>query len=293
MMNQHMQWQDETDCTRHSARRRGAVVRRSLATALALTLGGMALPGQAADPASLTVTAGMAVGAVYPGSDHYAALPVTDVEGQYRSDDWGTFTVGVLHGARWDMLTGDNVGLAMLLDYDRGRDERIRTLGGHDTTLMGMGDLGGTPETGLELSYRLAPFRVYVKGVQAVRERTYGGEGLGRTSHLDFGLDGGFPLSEVLTLRGNVFATWSDSGDARGHFGVTPSQAAQTGFAVYRPGAGVRQVTVETVVNYQWTPEVSVQTGVEISRLTGEATDSPLAEKTLAGMAFMSASYRF
>lgn len=74
---------------------------------------------------------------------------------------------------------------------------------------------------------------------------------------------------------------------------MTPQQAAQTGFSAYYPDAGIRQVTAEAALNYQWTPSLAFQGGVEVYRLTGDAADSPLVEKTVAGMAFLSGSYRF
>ena len=243
--------------------------------------------------ASVTVGAGLEVAPAYQGASQYVAQPVYDVAGEYHSAGWGSFSLGMLHGARWDLPLPSPFGVALLMDYDDGRKERISALGSHDDTLRGMGDLGGSLEAGLELSYTLAPFTAYVKGLQATRARHYGGESLGHTATVDMGVREGYGLSDDLSFSGNLYATWANSGYVRGYFGVTPEQAARSGYADYHPDAGLKQVTAEVALNYQWTPSVALQTGVEIYRLTKDAADSPLTAKTLAGMAFMSASYRF
>ncbi|MEL5428868.1 MipA/OmpV family protein [Serratia nevei] len=262
--------------------------------ALAATLGLLSPLSHAdSDVASVTVGAGMAVAPAYEGSSHYAAQPVYDVVGRYHNADWGQFTLGLAHGARWQLPLSEPFGVALLLGYDHGRDERISTLGGHNNQLRGMSDLGGSLEAGLELSYQLAPFKVYVKGMQATRERHYGGESLGHTAYVDMGVKEDYAVSDQLTLSGNVYTTWANSGYERGYFGVTPLQSRRSGYAAYRPDSGIKQVTAEMALNYQWTPSVAFQTGIEVYRLTGDAADSPLVEKTLASMAFVSASYRF
>ena len=247
----------------------------------------------AASDFSGSVGMGIGVAPAYEGSSHYVAQPVYELNGAYDSKDWGAFSLGLTRGARWQLPLSSSVGVAVLMDYDRGRDERIGTLGGHNTQLRGMGDLGGALEAGLELSYQWAPVKIYVKGMQATRERYYGGESLGYTAHVDMGVSGDYPVTEQLTVIGNLYTTWANSGYQRGYFGVTPTQSVRSGFTAYHPEAGVKSVTLEAALNYQWTPNVAFQTGVEVSRLTGDAADSPLAEKTLAGMAFVSTSYHF
>lgn len=247
----------------------------------------------AQDGGTVKARMGVAVSPAYEGASQYAAEPVYDLAGEYRTTQWGTFSLGVIHGGRWQLPLSGPVGVALLMGYDRGRDERIRTLGGDNTHLMGMGDLGGSLEGGAELSYQFSAFRGYIKGMQAARSRQYGGDALGHTAHVDMGVDGHYPLSEQLTLSGNLFTTWANSGYMQGYFGVTQPQSERTGFASYAPGEGMKQVTMETALNYQWTSAVALQTGVELSRLTGDAKDSPLVDNALAGLVFVSASYTF
>jgi Outer membrane protein V len=263
--------------------------------ASALALGAALSPASHAEmkDTSVSVSAGFAVAPAYQGASHYVALPLYDLEGHLATDSWGAFTLGVVHGARWDLPLPSPFGVALLMDYDYGRKERLSALGSHDDHLRGMGDLGGSLEAGLELSYRMNPVRVYVKGMSATRERHYGGENLGRTAYVDLGVSRDYAINDQVTLQGNVFATWANGGYQRGYFGVTPLQAARTHFAAYHLGSGLKQFTARLALNYQWSPSWSFQAGGEAYRLAGDAADSPLVDKALAGMMFMGASYRF
>lgn len=50
---------------------------------------------------------------------------------------------------------------------------------------------------------------------------------------------------------------------------------------------------LNTALNYQLTREIAFQGGVGIYTLLGDAANSPIVEKKVAGVAFLSASYRF
>ncbi|EOZ0886306.1 MipA/OmpV family protein [Serratia marcescens] len=96
-----------------------------------------------------------------------------------------------------------------------------------------------------------------------------------------------------MTLIGNLSTTWANSGYQRGYFGVTSLQAQHSAFSAYRPGSGFKDATLTAALNYQWRPNVAFQAGVGVTRLLGDAADSPIVEKTTSGMAFTSASYSF
>lgn len=178
-----------------------------------LALCGMPLSGYAdAEGGAVGVTAGVAVKPAYVGSSHYAPQPVYDLDGRYVSAQWGTFRLGLIQGARWQLPVASPLGIALLLAYDAGRDERIRTLGGHNTQLIGMGDLDGALEAGAELSYQFAPLRAYIRGMLAVRSRDYGDEALGHTAYVEMGLDGEQALDAQWTVTGNLYATWANDG---------------------------------------------------------------------------------
>lgn len=243
--------------------------------------------------ASLKLSGGMAVAPVYQGASSYSAVPLYDIQAGYDKSAWGDFSLGLIDGARWQLPLSGPFGIALLAGYDDGRDEEAKTLSGRNKRLKGMGDLDGALEAGIELSYKFDPFHAFVKGMQATKARRYGDEDLGHTAYVDLGVAAVYSLSEALTLSSDLSTTWANSGYQRGYFGVTQRQAQQTSFAAYRPGSGFKQVTLNGVLNYQWTPEIAFQAGAGIYTLLGDAAKSPIVEKKVAGVAFLSASYSF
>ncbi|RMN21568.1 hypothetical protein ALQ63_03054 [Serratia plymuthica] len=243
--------------------------------------------------ASLKLSGGMAVAPVYQGASSYSAVPLYDIQAGYDKSAWGDFSLGLIDGARWQLPLSGPFGIALLAGYDDGRDEEVKTLSGRNKRLKGMGDLDGTLEAGIELSYKFDPFHAFVKGMQATKARRYGDEDLGHTAYVDLGVAAVYSLSEALTLSSDLSTTWANSGYQRGYFGVTQRQAQQTSFAAYRPGSGFKQVTLNGVLNYQWTPEIAFQAGAGIYTLLGDAAKSPIVERKVAGVAFLSASYSF
>ncbi len=278
--------------TTHTTRRR-----RHLLLMLGCLLG--PLVAQAADgtdplASSLSVGVGLAAGPAYEGASTYSATPLPLLKAVAPTGAWGTFTAAFPEGLRWDLPLGDVYGIALLGNYDAGRKESIRTLSGHDHHLRGMGDLGGTPVAGVELSMNYAPYRFFLRGMQALRERHYGGEDLGRTAYADLGVSSSVPLADDLRMDIASYVTWSDRHDMMARFGVTPEQARRTGFSAHSPDAGLRGVTVVWGLGWQWTPEVSLEGGVRLNTLTATGhTTNPMTEKTTSATVFMNALYTF
>lgn len=269
------------------SRTRGAL----LAAGLLLTP--LAAFARGASP-SFSLGAGTMVAPVYDGSSSYTATLLPVLRAVAPTQDFGTFTAAFPEGLRWDLPVGDTLGVALLGNYDMGRKERIRTFSGHNTHLRGMGDLGGTAQAGLELSLNLEPYRLFVRGMQALRDRQYGGRDLGRTAYLDAGLGSEIPLGNDLTMDTETFVTWSDRDDMMARYGVTPAQAAHSGFHAHQVGGGLRGVTMQWGLDWQWTQQVSIGGGVRLTALSSSAArNSPLVDKTVGGGLFMNALYTF
>ncbi len=64
------------------------------------------------------------------------------------------------------------------------------------------------------------------------------------------------------TLGGSVSGTWVTGAYMRSYFGVTPTQAAATGYPIYRPGSGFKDVCLSLNANYLLSEQWSVVTAV-------------------------------
>lgn len=69
-------------------------------------------------------------------------------------------------------------------------------------------------------------------------------------------------------------------------FGVTAAQAAASGYAPYRPQAGVRDLRANVALPYQVMPRWSMTAAVSVDTLVGDARDSPLTRdaSTVSGV---------
>ncbi len=268
-------------------------MKKSLAISTSVLLLLLPFVSQAEDgKAFLTLGGGIAFAPAYQGADKYRPTAIYDINVGYSHGNWGSVSLGN-NGLSWALPLDEPFGVALLLDYDSGRDEVIKTLDGRDKTLKGMGDLGGALQAGVELSYQLDPFRTYIKALQATKKRHYGGEDLGRTLLAELGVGTITPLNDQFSLQTNLSTTWANSGYQRGYFGVTPEQAKRTAFSTWRPGSGFKDVTFSAALNYDWTQNIALQAGAGVTALVGDAANSPIVEKKVAGLSFVSASYSF
>ena len=62
----------------------------------------------------------------------------------------------------------------------------------------------------------------------------------------------------------------------RSFFGVTPAQAAASGYPVYTPSSGFKDVTLSLNGNYRIATQWSLVANVSYERLLADAADIPL-----------------
>lgn len=126
--------------------------------------------------------------------------------------------------------------------------------------------------------------------------------GLGATRILSGDVDGTlvdatlalpFRPSSRLTLIPSIGTTWADGAYARAYFGVTPAQAAASGLPAFRPGDGIKDVSASLSANYRLNDKVTLGATGVISKLTGDAKDSPIVVDPTQPAAFVSIAYRF
>jgi len=250
-----------------------------------------AMPALAGE-GSFAVGAGLATAPAYQGAKQYLLLPAFQVAAGYKSDQWGSFSAGV-DGLRWQLSPDSMFNLALLAGYDAGRKEDPHSFGRRDNSLQGMGKLSGSLTGGLELGLNLDAYRFYLKGMQGLKKRAYGGEDLGHTLTVELGINTDYALSDTLSLDYGVSTTWANSGYHRGYFGVTDQQAQSSKFAAYRPDSGMQKAEAKTSLTYAFTPNIALTAGVVVSSLLGDAAKSPITEKKVAVGGFTLLNYQF
>lgn len=207
----------------------------------------------------------------YEGSPNRRTLVAPDLTLSYRSRDWGSVEFGQ-RGLTWNAVEAGQFRLALVARFDLGRrdsDPPPLNPSPGDKRLAGMGKVPATTEAGVGIGY--GPVMVVAR--QTVGER--GPKG----AQVDMSVEVPWLLSERLSLRAAVVATWANRHTLQTSFGVTPEQARATSFSVYTPKAGCRKVEASVGAEYALASDWKLQANVGFSRLGADAAASPLVRR--------------
>jgi outer membrane protein len=192
----------------------------------------------------------------------YGRLTVTNVSG-FRTRSEGE----VARGASLDLLSNPRMRLSLALRLDRGRDE------GSAAAFRGLGDVRTTVRLHANLQWRLGgPLSLGANwNLDAL------GKGGGHGGSVGLGWDMPLDPRSAIHWYGGV----SLAGDRymQSYFGVTPEQAAVSGYPVYQPRAGLRAAEVNISYRTDLAPDWLLIASVSASHLLGPAAASPLTRK--------------
>jgi MipA family protein len=224
--------------------------------------------GPISGSSEVLVGLGVGRGPAYLGSDERKtrALPIIAAR-------WSNGWFAGLGGVGYRFNAGDPLSWGLRLTLDPGRDEDDAD------ALRGMGDIEARPEFGVFASYRLLP------GLMLGSSLRYG-SGNGRDGLLaDVSLRGSVPVSSRVRLTAGITATAANTRSMQSAFGVDAAQALNSGYGLYHPGSGWRDIGVQAGGMVLLQPNLMLFLGVNARTLVGDARDSPLTrERTGAGV---------
>lgn len=232
--------------------------RRSLT--LALACGSFALTAAAFGAQWEGTLGGGAVYAPdYLGSDDYEWTPFPAFEATY--DD--TLFVSMRSGIGWNVVNRDNWTLAPFIGYTFGRD--------NTGDINSLEEVDGGATAGLRLGYQNGNWR-YSGSAEAPFTGDVDGYRLAaRATHVTR-----FSERSVLTLGPELAYTSDEWTDAM--FGVSPGDSARSGIATYSADDGAFSIGANATLSYYLTRQWSVTGLVGVSKLTGDASDSPIID---------------
>lgn len=232
-----------------------------------------------------TVGGGVAVGPRYSGSDENMVSPMIAIDYALASG----FYVSSLRGIGYGASAGP-FSYSAALGYRAPRKENGKHSFGSGRAskyLRGMGDVKGAATANLSLGYAV------VDGLEVNLHTALA------LSGRDSGNTYGAGLTGTLLKSGNDTVTLSlgfelaDSKYAQAYFGVTPQQAINSGYKVYRPKSGLFQAEVAM----SWQHKIDAHWGVTgmlgVTGLLRDAANSPLARRSTSPTAAVYASYTF
>lgn len=245
----------------------------------------------AEQPWSLAMGAGLGMAPLYEGSRAYNLSPLPYLQGAWTSQSLGQFSLGNA-GLGWTPLGNEQWQATLLLAPDSGRHETFShsNLRGTDADrnhLAGMGAIHSTLEAGIALQYQVATLGFSLQAMQDVLERGHKG------IWIDLGVARAFELTPRWNSSVNLQTRWADSDYMQSLFGVDDRQAANSGFARYAPGAGIKSVSLGGTLNYAVSDHWMLVMMLNGSELVGDAGRSPIVQQRFMLSSALGSAYRF
>lgn len=100
-------------------------------------------------------------------------------------------------------------------------------------------------------------------------------------------------MSERFKVIPSVSVEWANAKYMKSYFGINAQQAARSGLSEYRPSAGFKDVSLRVGFSYELTKTWSITGAAGVSRLMGDAADSPLVRRKSQAVGALGVAYRF
>jgi outer membrane scaffolding protein for murein synthesis (MipA/OmpV family) len=214
------------------------------------------------EPLHISIGGGAIYAPTYLGSDDYEADPLPLFDLRYTD----RFFLSTRDGLGMNLAPqGSNWRAGPVLKYRMARDQD------DDRALRGMGDVDAAGEAGGYVHYDLRPFTLGAE----LRQGFGGHEGaIG-----DLFATWSTRLSDSLMLTVGPKATLASRDFTETYFGVTPGQAARTGYRAYAPDGAFMSYGLGASLRYRVNDYLSLGGFAGIDRIAGDAADSPLVEQ--------------
>lgn len=236
------------------------------------------------------VLMGVAAVPEYEGSRHTRVQPVLGGEVYYRPGVGASVALGS-RGLVWTPWQTQAGSASLGLSVDPGRvdhgDRKLTPAGLRpgSADLRGMGEVDMTALVSASGSVTLGPASLTGSLRQAVSSH--------RGTLVEVGLALPWQLHRHAKLTLTPGVTWADQRHMQAYFGVTPQQSAASGYSAFEAGAGVKSQHLVLDFDMAFSRHWHVQALLRVQRLTGDAADSPIVQRTRQASGMLAARYEF
>jgi outer membrane scaffolding protein for murein synthesis (MipA/OmpV family) len=259
--------------------------RTLLALALAAAAGGA--QAQAFDAVRLYAVpleagqglAGVAViaGHEYLGSDERKTMVLPALSYQ-----WGNgWFAGTGNGIGYKFPSSPDMQYGFRVTLDLGRNESASPV------LKGMGDIDMRPEIGAFFNYFISQDWFLTTSFR------YGAGNDRNGAQTDIGIGWSSQVAPHWRVGLGVAATYASGDYMQAFYGVTAAQSANTGYAVYSPGAGWRDVRGNAALTYSFNADWSLTGALTVRSLQGDVKRSPIVNEDTPVAGVLSLNYSF
>lgn len=261
------------------------MIARTVIAAL-LALGAFRADAQSPGPAQGDWSVSLGVGALvapeYPGSESFAVTPVPLIDVSYRAGLplLDTVFLNSRDGLGIVMLRQGPFSFGGAVGYAPGRDED------EAARLHGLGDIDAAARASLFVEADFGAVSLSLRGDRALGDQEGTTVTAGAAYHQR--------VVEKLAMVARIETVWADDDHMQQWFGIDGEQAARSAvFDAYEAEAGFQSVSLSVTGVYDLTETWKVNATVGITRLLGDAADSPITERENQPYGLLGLSYRF
>ncbi|MET0350437.1 MAG: MipA/OmpV family protein [Rhizobacter sp.] len=255
----------------------------SLAAALAVSATAHAQPVAPDNQWSVTLGLGVLSTPEYAGSDNQKVTPVPVLVATNGRWFLGALpATGVPFGIGYNLLQTSQwrFGVAVGSGFAQPREEK------DDARLAGLGDIDATAQ--------LAAFGSFTEQwftARAAVTTDIGGNGHGTYGLVD--LEGKYRVNERFAVSIAPGITVADRRNQQTFFGIDASQSARSGRPEYHTEGGLNSVRLAFGAEYRLSPQWGLGARAVVSKLRGDAADSPITQDTTQNTFSLFTTYRF
>lgn len=227
--------------------------------------------------ARVTMGLGVAETARYVGSDQQR-LRLMPVLNATWSNGW---FAGFPRGIGYNFSADPRIEYGLKLGVDMGRKSNV------SPALNGLGNIGARPEPGAFVNYSLSKELRLTTGLRY---------GAGRDSQgmlLDAGLHYHIPVDDKQAMTVGVSTTYANSNYMQSYYGVNATQSASSGYAMYTPGAGIREIDLTASYRYKLDRQWSLLTGATLGQLGSAVKAAPMTRSNAHNSVYLQTNYTF
>lgn len=223
--------------------------------------------------------AGLAVipGHEYLGSDQRKTWVFPALSYQWKN---GWFA-GTDNGVGYKFDSPPNMQYGLRVTADLGRNENAAT------ALAGMGDIEVRPEVGGFFNYFITPDWFLTTSFR------YGAGNDRNGAQTDVGMGWSSQLAPQWRGAVGVGATYVNASYMQAFYGVSAAQSATSGYGVYAPGAGWRDVRTTASLTYFFNAEWSLTAAATVRWLQEQVKASPIVNETMPISGLLAVGYTF
>jgi MipA family protein len=202
--------------------------------------------------------------------------PLLDLE--YKN---GRFYASTSRGVGYNLVDSEQFTFGAGLAYTPARKEK------DDLRRRGLGDVKATGLVLLTAGWSPLDGLINFYGSAALATRRENG------AFYTLGTNIGFPLYGSLSGFVDLSTTFGDKKYMASRYGVTPANAAPSGYAVFTPGAGIVNAAVSVGVQYELSKAWSMGATAGTTQLRGDARRSPVTNRKREPDAALFVSHSF